>query len=186
MPQYGITSGLPQLPVAGDKEFAMLMPVYTALNGLARQLAEISGKVSFDQAELAERNPVASVSSQAQNRIFVKALENLPFGTLVHLTVDAGKLAAVLADATNSTKPAAGVVAEPAGILTGAFGEVTLMSGHTYGISGTTVGAMYWLSTAGLVQNVPPGTAGNLIQGVGVGLGSAGFFLNISPQIDVV
>lgn len=183
MPQYGITSGLPALPVAGDKEFALLYPIYTALNGLARQVAELSGKVSYSQAELTQRNPVASVVSQAQNRIFVKALEDLSFGQLVNLTVDSGNLSAQLADATDLTKPAAGLVAETAGIATGSWGEVTLMVGHSYGIAGTTVGAMYWLSTGGLVQNVPPAVPGNLIQGVGVGLGSAGFFLNISPQL---
>jgi len=187
MPQYGITSGLPQLPVGADEKlFPQLLPIYNALNALSKPVAELKGQVEYSQTELVDRSAVASLSSQFQNRLFAKALATLPWGTLVHLKLSGGKLAAELADATDTSKPAHGVVANPQGIAAGQFGEITMMQGFTAGISGTTIGAFYWLSTAGLVQNIPPATSGNLIQGVGVGLGSLGFYLSISTQLGIV
>lgn len=185
MPQYGITSGLPQLPVTDDKLFPYLLPIYNAINALAKPIAELKGQVEYAQSEISQRNQIFALQSQFQNRLFVKALVTLPYGTMVNVVLDSGKLAGRLADATDTTKPAHGVVANPQGINAGQFGEVTMMQGHTFGIAGTTIGAFYWLSTAGLVQNTPPGTPGNLIQGVGVGLGSAGFYLSISSQLQV-
>lgn len=187
MPQYGITSGLPQLPVIQDqKDFELVRPLYTAMNALARQIAALSGEIEFTQSELAQQNQVAYLSSQNANRLFVKALVPLAYGQLVHIKLDGGKIAAELADSTDTTKPAAGIVAALQGIDTGMFGEVTLVQGYSQGIAGTAIGGFYWLGAAGVVQNIPPATSGNLIQGVGIGLGSAGFFLNISSQLEFV
>lgn len=183
MPDYGITSGLPQLPNTDDKLFGQLLPIYSALNALATKVSIISGLVNYSQAELSQQSQFAGLQSQFQNRLFVKALEPLGWGKIVTLTVDSGKLAASLADCTDATKPAHGVVATPQGIETGQYGEVTALFGFTPGISGSTVGAFYWLSTTGNVQIAPPTTSGNLVQGVGLGLGSAGFLLNISGQL---
>jgi len=183
MPQYNITSGLPQLPNAPENLFPYLLPIYQSINALTKPIASLTGQVTFDQVELAERSAVASINSQHQNRLFAKALVDLPFGALVNLKLDSGALAAQLADATDLTKPAHGIVANTQGIDTGQYGEITMMQGHSYGISGTTIGAFYWLSTGGLVQNTPPVAPGSLVQGVGVGLGSLGFFLSISSQI---
>lgn len=186
MPEYKITSGLPQLPATNDKAFKDLFPLYTAINALAKPIADLTGQVTFSQAELAERNPVASITSQHQNRVFVKALELLPFGALVSLSVDAGKLAGSLASCTVPIKPAHGIVAEPFGIQSGKFGEITMMNGYSPGIAGTAVGQFYWLATGGLVQAPAPTTAGQLLQAVGVGLGSAGFYLQIDPNVRIL
>lgn len=187
MPQYGITSGLEQLPNIGDdKAFKLVLPLYNAVNALAKQVAILSGAISFTQGELAEQNQVAYLRSQNANRLFVKALVPLAFGRVVHIKLDSGKIAAELADSTDTTKPGHGVVANPEGIATGQFGEVTFMQGFSQGIAGTAIGGFYWLGTGGLVQNSPPAVAGNLIQGIGVGLGSAGFYLSISTQLDAV
>lgn len=186
MPQYNITSGLPQLPVASDKMFKELSPIYNAVNALAKPIAELKGQVTFSQAELQDRNPIASLTSQYHNRAFVKAVEDLVFGAIVSLTVDGGKLAARKASAFTPIYPAHGIVAEIQGISTGAFGEITLMQGYSAGIAGTAVGQFYWLGANGLVQSVPPSVAGDLVQGVGIGLGSAGFYLAVDTNPKLV
>lgn len=186
MPDYNITSGLPALPNTQDKDFAKLQPVYNAMNALAKNLSIQSGQVRYSQLELASLNQTRGVIAQNQNRLIVKALEDLAWGLMVTITLDGGKLSASKADATDGTKPAHGCVATLEGISNGQFGEIIVLGGHTAGISGTAVGQYYWLSVDGLVQPAPPGAAGALVQGVGFGLGSAGFILNISPQIHTV
>jgi hypothetical protein len=183
MSDYKITSGLPALPSADDKKFPFLVPIYNAINALAKQVSIVSGGVQYNQSELSQQAQTLGVLSQSQNRLFVKALETLAWGTMVTVVLDGGKLSARKADATDGTKPAHGCVATIQGITSGQFGEITVLSGHTLGITGTTVGQYYWLSTAGLVQPAPPAAAGTLVQGLGWGLGSAGFILQISSQI---
>lgn len=186
MPDFGITSGLPGLPVAKDALFEQLKPIYTAINAVAKSVSVVGGLVQYNQDELSQQNQLVGLISQNQNRLFVKALEDLTFGMLITISLSGGKLCARKADATDATKPAHGCVATIEGISTGLFGEVTVISGHTYGITGSAVGQYYWLGAAGLVQPVPPAAVGNLVQGVGFGLGTAGFVLNISSQLVVV
>lgn len=181
MPDYRITSGLPQVPAGmEDKDFGKFLPIYNALNALAQAISITGGNVDFSQTELAARNQLGSVLTHNTRKVYPLAPGALAYGTIVNLFLSGGKIAAQAADATNNTKPAHGIVNEPLGIAAGDYGEVLLIEGLSQGISGTTFGAPYYLSTGGLVQLARPGAAGTIEQAVGWGLGSAGFYLHIS------
>lgn len=187
MPKYLITSGLQAVPTAAeDKTFQALLPIYSAINSLAQHLSKLTGQAEYSQSELSQESQIVEVQAQNLLRLRVKALEDLLFGHIITLTLSGGKLCASKADATDDTKPAHGCVATVQGISTGQFGEVTVLGGYTAGITGTAVGQYYWLGTAGLVQPAQPAVSGNLVQGIGYGLGSAGFILQISSQLSVV
>lgn len=183
MPDYGITTGLPQLPsILGDeKSFGQFKPVYQAINSLAQGLSTSLGLVTFSQAELQQRNQLASLLAQQHRKVYVLNDTGAPlaYGKIVTLYLSSGKIAAQYADATNNTKPAHGIVNQTQGIEAGQFGEVVLAEGYVQSISGTTIGAIYYLSTNGDVQLVRPAAAGSIVQAVGFGLGSAGFYLQI-------
>lgn len=181
MPEYRITTGLPQLPVQSDeKSFGLVLPLYQAMNALAKALAQEAGAVDFNQVELAQRNQLASINTQNHKKLYALAPVAIPFGHLVNVYLDSGKLAVRDASALSaSAKAAHGMVTQLDGIDAGQFGEVTLFEGYTTGVGGTTVGATYYLSTTpGLATATAPASP-NLRQAVGMGLGSAGFYLSI-------
>lgn len=183
MPDFGITTGLPQTPPGmEDKEFGKFLPIYSAMNALAQAVSIAAGNVTYGQDELSQRNQLGSL--QAQNHRSVYPLADgvtLPFGVLVNLYLNGGgKICARLADATDNTKPAHGIVEESLGIASGDYGRVVLIEGYTKGITGTTFGQYYYLGITGLAQAGRPVAAGSIVQPVGFGLGSAGFYLHIS------
>lgn len=181
MPDYGITTGLPQLPAGlPDKEAQLVQPLYQAINSLAQAISISSGNVEYSQVELGQRNQLANVLTQNHRRVYAKAVSPLSYGKIVHLYLDSGKIAAEYADATNNTKPAHGIVNAPLGIPAGEFGEILLIEGFTGGIGGTVFGQYYYLGTNGDVQVARPAAAGSIIQACGFGLGSLGFYLHIS------
>jgi len=182
VPKYQITAGLPNYPPGlPDKDAALVVPLYRAVNSLAQYISVASGAVEYSPAEQAQVSQLTTLLDSKTAKIFVKAAEPLTYGSLLALSIDAGKIVAHKADATNLTRPALAVCDQVGGIDTGAFGEAVFMQGRTAGISGTTFGAVYYLSTAGQVQITPPVASGVLAQIVGVGLGSEGLYLNIEP-----
>jgi hypothetical protein len=182
MPQFNISSGLPSYPSGlPDSEAGLVLPIYQAVNSLARQLSQQTGNVQYSGQEQGGLDQFTMLTAQRNQKMFVKATETLGFGKLVTLTLDAGKIVASLADATDGTKPAHAVVDTVGGIATGSFGEAILLTGKTSGISGTGFMTIYYLSTAGQVQSAAPTASGALVQVVGYGLGSAGFYLQIYP-----
>ncbi|HEY9658775.1 MAG TPA: hypothetical protein V6C65_10015, partial [Allocoleopsis sp.] len=149
---------------------------------LAQNASLALSQVVLNSAEFANLSQTTLLKAGTLNRLIVLGSgSTLAYGKLVHLKDNgSGKITAVLADATDNTKPAHGVVIAPSGIAVGAFGEVMLCTGLTTSISGSTIGTQYYLSTAGNVQSARPSAAGSIIQGVGFGLGSLGFHLSIS------
>lgn len=182
MPTFNIASGLPDLPVGmTDKDAALVGPIYRAVTALSQQLSLLTGNVQYSSIEQATIDQFGSLTDSKEQRIYVKAMENLSYGSLLTLVVDGGKLAAWKADAATVTKPAHAVCDVPGGILAGSFGVCLFMRGRTSSVSGTSLGTTYYLSTAGAMQSTSPTADSVLNQIVGVGLGSAGIYLNIEP-----
>lgn len=97
------------------------------------------------------------------------ASEALSAGNLVNLWNDAGTLKARKADATTTGKDANGFVL--AGISSGATGTVYLEEGVISGLSGLTLGSIYYLhTTAGGLTTTVPSSSGNVVQEVGKAL----------------
>lgn len=180
MPEFSISSGLPSYPSGlSDKDAALVLPLYRAVANIAQQLSLLTGNVQYSSAEQGQVDQLTKLLAQRTQKIFVKAGENLNYGNLVTLTLASGKIVANKADATDVTKPAHAVIDAVGGIFSGDFGEAIFLQGRTSGISGTTFGAPYWLSTAGQVQAVKPEGPGILTQYVGLGLGTAGFYADL-------
>lgn len=89
------------------------------------------------------------------NRFYVQGAEAISYGAAVSFTNVAGTLQAVLAVATDSSKPALGFCTAPDGIGVGLFGEVVIAAG-VVSIGGLTPGASYFLSDSpGLISSTP-------------------------------
>ena len=182
MPQFTIASGLPDLPVGlTDKDAALVGPIYRSITAIAQQLSALTGNIQYSATEQATIDQLSSLIDHREQKIYVKALEDLSYGSLISLSIDGGKLAAVKADAATLTKPAHAICDQPGGIASGSFGVAIFMRGKTASVSGTSLGATYYLSTAGAMQAASPTADGVLNQVVAVGLGSAGVYLNIEP-----
>jgi hypothetical protein len=178
---YLIQSGLPDLPADQGKDGQLLTPVYQALNTLARNASVASGQVSLSAGEQQQLSQVARLLTQNHNVMNVVGLAALAFGKLVHLKFDGvSKIGAELADSTNSSKPANGIVIQTNGISLGGFGDVLLFDGYTDSVAGSTIGQTYYLGASGNAQVTRPSASGSIVQAVGVGLGTAGFLLRIS------
>ena len=183
MPSFDLTSGLPSYPEGlSDKDAALVAPLYRAVAALTQQVAVATGKVSYDPKERQLADPFTKLTAGLQNKVFVRAATLLNYGQLVNLYLVNGVVTARAADATPGvTLPAHGIVDTIGGILPNATGEVLFMNGRSSGIGGTTFGSRYFLSANGAVQEAVPTASGALVQIVGVGLGSAGFYLQIVP-----
>ena len=182
MPKFNIASGLPDLPVGmNDKDAALIGPVYRAITALSQQLSLLTGNVQYSAAEQVTLDQFGSLIDSREQRIYVKAMEDLSYGSLITLVVDGGRLAAWKADAATLTKSAQGICDQPGGILTGSYGVALFMRGRTASVAGTTLGATYYLSVTGSMQVLSPTADSVLNQIVAVGLGSAGIYLNIEP-----
>jgi hypothetical protein len=182
MPQFNIASGLPDLPVGmNDKDAALVGPIYRAITALSQQLSLLTGNVQYSAAEQVTIDQFGSLIDSREQRIYVKAMEDLSYGSLITLVVDGGRLAAWKADAATLTKSAQGICDQPGGILAGAYGVALFMRGRTASVAGTTLGATYYLSVTGSMQVLSPTADSVLNQIVAVGLGSAGIYLNIEP-----
>jgi hypothetical protein len=182
MPQFNISSGLPDLPVGlADKEAALVGPIYRAITALSQQLSLLTGNVQYSAAEQVTIDQFGSLIDSREQRIYVKALETINYGSLITLVVDGGRLAAWKADASVLTKSAHGICDQVGGIAAGTYGDCLFIRGPPASVAGTALGATYYLSTTGAMQILSPTADSVLNQVVAVGLGSAGIYLNIEP-----
>jgi hypothetical protein len=179
MPDYLISTGIPALPAGlNDRDAGLVSPLYRAINNLAQQLATLTGNVQYTGAELITVEQLTGMLLSKTAKIYVQASVDLPFGAALTLSISGGRIVAELADATVTTKPCHAICDTLGGFLTGANGTA-ITAGRTVGITGTTFGATYYLSTAGTLQITGPTADGVLNQICGIGLGSAGFLAQI-------
>jgi hypothetical protein len=180
MPKYLIGSGLPDLPSGlSDKDASMVTPLYMASSALAAQLSLLTGNIQYSQDELAVIDPLSGLPDRQSDKIYFKALVDSPYGCMLNLAVVDGKITAQKADATTTAKPAHAICDTVGGVLANQFGVAIFLRGRSKGIAGTTFGQVYYLSTNGNVQAVPPGASGSRVQVIGMGLGSGGIYVDI-------
>lgn len=182
MADYKIQSGLPAYPAGlPDKEANLVVPLYRAINTLAQNASIATGNVVFSSGEMSGLSQLVGLTDSKQTTLNVRAAEDLLFGNMLSLSIADDKIVAHKADATVLTKPALAACTSPQGIAAGSYGTAVFMHGRVEGISGTVFGATYYLGGTGLVQLAAPVATGVLNQVVGIGLGTAGFYLNIEP-----
>lgn len=187
MPDFLLGAGLPSYPSGlKDSEVALVLPLYRAVNSLGQQLSEVTGNVQYTPAELGSLDRVQGLRSQNLMRITITAGETLGYGDMLSLAITAGNIIATKATAGTLTKFALACMDTVGGLANGTIGTALFMQGRTRGITGTIFGATYYLGTAGAITATAPTTDDTLKQSVGIGLGSAGFFLDITPVGRVV
>ena len=96
--------------------------------------------------------------------VLCPASEALVAGNKINLWSDGGTLKARKADCSNGRRAHGFVLA---GFDEAATATVYL-EGNNTGVSGKTIGATYFLSTAGGISDTPPSTAGHIVQEIGV------------------
>ena len=177
MPEYLLSSGLPSYPAGlNDKDAVLVLPVYRAINNLANKVSAVTGQQQFAPSELSLLRPFDVLSNARNNLVFAVATEALSFGMAVNIYDNAGVVSARKAD-RSLTRPAHGLVNSINGAAIGATCEIMFMQGRSQGVTGSVVGSAYYLNTAGTVTATKPTTG--MIQPVGWGLGTHGFYLNI-------
>jgi hypothetical protein len=187
MPDYLVGTGLPSYPSGlKDTEVALVLPLYRAINSLSQELSESTGLVQYTPQELASLDRAQGLKSQNLNRLTITAGEALGYGDMISLTIASGNIVANKATAADPLKFALACIDTVGGLANGQVGTALFMQGRTRGISGTVFGATYYLGVAGAITATAPTTDSTLKQMVGIGLGSAGFFLNIVPVGRVV
>lgn len=181
MAQYGLTSGLPAYPAGlSDREAAQFVPIYRAVNELARQTSDAAGLVSYTDGELATANPVTNLFAARSQRLIVKAAVPLAYGVAVTVALSSGVFIANKASNAATTTPCFGIVDTANGIPANGHGEIVFMSGLCPGVTGSVFGEFYYLATDGLLQNTVP--TASLVQRVGIGMGSYGLYLLLDPK----
>lgn len=183
MPTYDITSGLPELPVGlKDSDYNLVLPLYRAISNVAQKVATATNFVQYTDDELQRINPTTALRLDRTNIVTVKAGEPLTYGTLVALSVVDGAIVATKAsNITTTGKRALACINTVTGLSLGDFGQAIFMQGLCPGISGSILGQTYYLGVDG--QAVASQAVGTIQQVVGVGMGSAGLYLNIGLEI---
>ena len=177
MPSYKLSSGLPSHPAGvTDKESSLISPLYRAINAVSQQLSASTGNVDYDTGEMAAIDQFTKLISHRTQKVIVRANEKLLFGALLTLSLSGGKIVASKADASTTANPAHAILDVPFGLQAGEYGEAIFLEGKSSGVAGTTFMLTYYLSTAGQIQATAPTAPGTLVQRVGFGLGSAGFY----------
>lgn len=97
--------------------------------------------------------------------ITVTASEAIAAGAMINIWLNAGNVAVRNADNTALAKQAHGFA--PAAISSSASGTVSLWDGENTGLSGLTIGATYFLGTAGAVTMTPPTATASIVQKIG-------------------
>lgn len=165
-----IIIGLPQSPEGVPPEiYTPMFQVYQAAQNLRSAIAQYAGVDEYSQSLWPQLSIDETLWPGNTKRWYVLQNEALNFGQAVSVINVAGIPQVRLANSTNNTRWACGIVSSfdhVAGI--GNFCEVTVGDGLITGIGGLTVGTRYWLNTVdGQIVNAPTVAAGNIEQYIG-------------------
>lgn len=172
--QYSTNLGLSDIPEFDSNKYPELwsdaLRVRNALRVLQGTLDIYTGALSEDP-QYWNVTP-ARLSARVQNisRVYAQAATNISVAQVVLLYGIGSQLTAQKANASDNTKPCRAFCSSPAGVLSGAFGEFTLLGVNPY-YGGLTVGKLYYLNTVdGQITSIIPTTSGNIVQPVGYAL----------------
>lgn len=180
---FRIQVGLPQAPAGlSDRDASLVTPLYRAIHSLANQVSVATGHVTYSASDLTNLDRAGGLTAGASMQLSIVAGEALGFGELLTLSVSGGNIVAHKATAADLAKPALAACDTDGGIPIGQAGRAVFLEGRLLGITGTSFGTPYYLGTAGTVTATPPTADGVLRQFVGIGLGSAGFYLALAPM----
>lgn len=183
--QSKIILGLPQLPIGvPDELFDQFKSIYFAMQNLADSVSKYVGVDELDSTLWDQLIVDDTVFPSTPGRWYPKQAEALSFGQLVSPILSGGILQAQLANATNNTRWACGIVtSSDHQSVIGQRCEVSLGTALITGITGLIVGGRYWLNTVnGQVVAAAPIAAGNIEQFVGWAIDANRLVMHISGE----
>ncbi len=177
-----INLGLPQIPEGVPPElFSQFLLLYNATRNLANALSLYGGVDAQPSDFWSQLTVDDTIFDGNLNRWYVKANEAVSFGEVVSPILSGAELQVRLANATNNTRWACGIVNTVGITPIGSFCEVIVGRGMVTGISGMVAGSRYWLSTTnGAIANTPAVAAGNIEQYAGFALASNRLLFDLS------
>lgn len=175
---YSVRSGLPDLPSIPDPTLqSVMVPVYQAVNGLAKQVSDLTGTTIVQGDALQNGGIADNYQVDKINCLVLEASVAIGYGQLVNLTADTPTAKLRLADVSLGRR-AHGVCVQPGGIAVGQRGRVRLSSGLLTGFSGITPGNMYWQGNAGALSGVSLGGS-PYSNPIAVGISTTAVYFNI-------
>ena len=183
-----IDTGLPGNPANVPEElYEEFNKIYAGIRILQQKLGEYAGTGVLDLANyLSTIKPTIaeSIQSQRMNAILVTASAAISAGQMVNLHSSSGlKVRAAQANALSTR--AHGWA--PAAIANGDIGLIYLLQGLNQAVSGLTVAATYYLSSAtpGGITTTAPVAAGTISQEVGFALSATELMVTLGQRVVV-
>ena len=172
-----IDTRLPLIPEGVDDNpqlFNEISKIYNAIRQMQAAITTYAGVTAQDVSIQNQVTPNATVLEQNMNRLYIKASVTLPFGIMVNLFNDGtGAITGRLADnASGLLRTTFAFCNTIGGIAAGSYGEVICGNGLCTGVTGLTIGTVYYLGINGLLTAAKP-VAPALVQPVGYGLGTS-------------
>ena len=175
---YAVRSGLPDLPSVPDPQLqALVVPIYQAVNGLAKQVSDLTGATIVQGDALQNSGIADGYQVGGINSLVLEAAVAIGYGQLINLTGDTPTAKVRLADVSLGRR-AHGVCVQPGGIAVGKRGRVRLSSGLLTGFSGITPGNMYWQGNAGALSGASLGGS-PYSNPIAVGISTTAVYFNI-------
>ena len=144
----------------------MTAPKYVGINTDGSKLETAAAQVAAANSIVATGadGTIDASMIPGEEVVNVLASETINAGGQVNLWNNSGTINARNADATNGRRADGFTILQ---ITSGSSGNVYLGSGRNTGVSGLTVGAIYFLGASGAVTTVVNTTTGQLLQEIG-------------------
>lgn len=176
-----VITGLGQLP-DNDLEpriYQSFVAVHLAIANLVQQLSEYTGVDAYPADLWDQLTPARTLFTGNATRMYLPAAINMTAGEIVNIYNSAGTLVVRRAQANAAATMAHGILTES--VLAGETASINFLRTYTELIGGLTLGALYYLDpvTPGIITNVRPSTAGQIIQPIGVALSASTLAVDI-------
>lgn len=177
---YRVSTGLPDLPSLPDPMLnSALVPVYQAVNSLAKRVSDETGLTQVQGSELQLGSATAIYSSDRLANLVLTAGVAIAYGQLVNFDGTTPETRLRLADKASNLRAHA-VCLEPGGIAAGSKGRVRCLPGLLTGVSGIVPGNMYWIGNGGGFFTSYSG--GAFPQPVAVGISTTALYVALNWQ----
>jgi predicted transcriptional regulator len=176
-----IQLGLPPFPDDSipAEVYDDFLTVHRAIQNLLRGVSKYCG-IDAPSSDIWSAIPYTETQLQGNlTRLYPTASVDILRGQAVNLYNDAGALRCRLAQANSMTTMAHGIANSAASA--GEQLEINTFDGFVDSVGGLTIGTVYYLSpsVAGAVQNFAPVSAGQIVQPVGLAIGTNSLIMKI-------
>ena len=166
-----------RLPVVPELEtdedtFREILRIYTAINDLLAGVTKYTGAGPEDPSTWSLQTPDNTIFAQNLNRLYVKASEAIIYGAPVNFFDSGGGVLGVRnANGVSPTlRGCHGFCNTVAGVTAGNYCETICGIGLNAGVTGLTIGTVYYLAASSGAYTSTKPVAPNLVQPIGFAL----------------